>query len=298
MRGIITVGSALYRKSLAIQRLNSFLSPLKFFLRGRISHLKRAIVGKNVEALLVNSKQGLFLIAPEDLGVGGSLIENGAYCEDEIQRICSLANEDSSVLFVGTHIGALAIPVSKRVKQVTAIEANPDTFKLLTKNILLNNCENISAIQIAASDQKGELEFVVSKVNSGGSKRMPVIKASMYFYDKPNIVKVKADRLDNVVFGEFAVIVMDIEGSEYFALKGMGAILSTASHLIVEFLPHHLKNVSNVSVQEFLAPIDPYFDILNVPSKNLKVEKSQFTSVLESMYDRDECDDGIVFSKK
>ena len=39
------------------------------------------------------------------------------------------------------------------------------------------------------------------------------------------------------------------------------------------------------------------FPSLHIPSKKLPVGKSQFQSVLQEMYDLDEGDDGIVFSK-
>jgi FkbM family methyltransferase len=280
-----------------VRKLYRLLLPIVFVCNNNISRLKRLIVGKTVEAFLVNSRQGLFLVHPEDLGVGGSLIRKGSYGENEIDRITSLTNAQSSVLFVGTHIGALAIPIAKKVRTVTAIEANPDTFRLLKLNTMLNNCENINAIQIAASDRKGQFDFLMSKVNSGGSKRMPLVKAYNYFYDKPNIIKVNADRLDVVIPADHDLIVMDIEGSEYFALKGMERLLSKARHLIVEFIPHHLRNVSKVPVDEFLRLLEPHFDTLVIPSKQLAIERSQFLPVLQQMYNLDECDEGMVFSK-
>ncbi|MGH7427267.1 MAG: hypothetical protein ACREJ4_02740, partial [Candidatus Methylomirabilaceae bacterium] len=62
---------------------------------------------------------------------------------------------------------------------------------------------------------------------------------------------------------------MDIEGSEYFALQGMQKILAHARVLVVEFLPHHLKNVSGVTVEQFLSVIPPHFRTLTIPSKGL-----------------------------
>ena len=282
------------RKRSVIARLRLRWDLIRLQLRQRLT---RFVVGSRVEAFLVDTKQGLFLVDPEDMGVGNSLIKTGAYGEDEIQRICSLVDEKSSVLFVGTHVGALAIPVSRHVKRVVGIEANPATFALLEKNIGLNNCANFHAIQLAASDEKGELEFLLNRTNSGGSKRMPRVRAYKYFYDKPHVVKVKADKLDVAAFADYTVIVMDIEGSEYYALRGMPMILSRASHLIMEYLPHHLKNVANVSVGEMLALIEPWFDVLTIPSKGLVICKSQFLSVLEEMYHLYEGDDGLIFSK-
>jgi len=44
----------------------------------------------------------------------------------------------------------------------------------------------------------------------------------------------------------FDLIFVDIEGSEYFAFKGMQKIFKQSKVLITEFVPHHLKNVSSV----------------------------------------------------
>jgi len=170
--------------------------------------------------------------------------------------------------------------------------------RLLKMNLALNGCANVTATQIAASDRKGELEFVMNRANSGGSKRMPLVRDYKYFYDQPGIVKVQADRLDDVLADEeFQLIVMDIEGSEYFALQGMQRLVSGAEHLVVEFLPHHLRNVARVSVREFLGLIQPHFDTLTIPSRDVTVARPQFLRTLEDMYQRDEGDDGLVFSK-
>lgn len=277
--------------------LKRLAQPMSFVVCNRIARIKKLALGKNVQALLVPTVQGQFLIDPEDMGVGGALKRLGGYGLEEIERVSSLTNCESNVLFVGSHIGSLVVPISKKVKRVTAIEANPNTFQLLSWNILLNRCDNVRPIHAAASDRREQIDFVISRTNSGGSKRMPLIKAHKYFYDHPTVIKVNAVRLDDCLSDKFDLVLMDIEGSEYFALKGMERILSNAAHLVVEFLPHHLKNVSGVAVAQFLAPIEPYFDLLAVPSKNLTVDRSQFLSTLERMYDLDESDDGVVFSK-
>ncbi len=280
-----------------MQNLKKSIEPITATSRAWLARARRRFLGKKLRAILLSSQQGLFLVDPEDHNVGGCLLNRGGYGEDEIERISSLTNAESGVLFVGSHIGTLAIPVSKRVKRVTAVEANPDTFQLLTWNVLLNRCGNLTPIQMAASDGEGEIEFVVSCVNPGGSKRMPKVKSHIYFYDRPSTIKVQSCRLDDRIAENFDVVVMDIEGSEYFALKGMPRILSNSRHLIVEFLPHHLRNVAGVTVAEFLAPIESHFDLLRVPSQSLAVERSQFLPTLERMFDRDQGDDSLLFSK-
>jgi hypothetical protein len=65
----------------------------------------------------------------------------------------------------------------------------------------------------------------------------------------------------------------------------------------MEFLPHHLRNISGVTVSELLRSVTPHFATLLVPGKNLIVRQDDFDSVLQKMYDADEGDDGLVFSK-
>jgi hypothetical protein len=90
---------------------------------------------------------------------------------------------------------------------------------------------------------------------------------------------------------------MDIEGSEYFALKGMQTILRDARTLFVEFLPHHLRNVSGVTPEQFLALITPHFQSLFVPGRNLHVGQDAFLGTLQEMFDKNEEEDSLIFSK-
>ncbi|MGH7907262.1 MAG: FkbM family methyltransferase, partial [Candidatus Binataceae bacterium] len=104
--------------------------------------------------------------------------------------------------------------------------------------------------------------------------------------------------LDEYLKGDtFSFVLMDIEGSEYFALKGMQRILQNAQTLFVEFLPHHLRNVAGVSPREFLVPLETHFNTLQIPSKGLQADKAEFLPVLQSMFDRDEGDGGLIFTK-
>jgi hypothetical protein len=47
-------------------------------------------------------------------------------------------------------------------------------------NVYLNGRKNITPLHLAASDKKESITFLLSKVNSGGSKRMPKFKKFMY----------------------------------------------------------------------------------------------------------------------
>jgi FkbM family methyltransferase len=272
--------------------------PAKLFLWEKFTRLKRKMVGNKVEAVLANGRNGLLLVDLEDQNVGRKLSYDGEYGWDEIERLRSYVTPTSNVLFVGSHVGAIVVPIAKSCHSVAAVEANPRTFRLLQLNVLLNDCTNVEAINRAASDKEEELQFLMNRVNPGGSKRMPKVRKYMYFSDSPEVITVKASRLDDVLAGRsFDVIFMDIEGSEYFALGGMPRLLAGAQVLCMEFVPHHLKNVSCVSVAQLLALIEPYFLKLFIPTRNVNLTKDQFQPVLQDMYDKEQVDDGIVFTR-
>jgi hypothetical protein len=119
----------------------------------------------------------------------------------------------------------------------------------------------------------------------------------MYNYDHPGEIVVPGIPLDELFDDRtFDLIIMDIEGSEYFALRGMAKILSKAACLVIEFLPHHLRNVSAVTVDEFLKTL-PAFRLLTIPSLKKTVGREAFSEILTYMYDNDIGDDGIIFSR-
>jgi FkbM family methyltransferase len=260
--------------------------------------LTRTLLGRHAYAVIARTDFGLFAVDPEDHVVGKKLRKTGTYGADERARLTPHITINSRVLVVGAHVGSLAIPLSRLCREVVAVEANPATFDLLTTNIALNAVSNCRAVNVAASDKAEDIAFLQNRVNSGGSKRVPKIKEFMYYFDNPATIAVRGVSLDRALEDTgFQVVVMDIEGSEYFALQGMPGILSRCSLLVVEFLPHHLKNVSGVTVEQFVSVIAPHFSRMTIPSKGLSVGRSEFVQRLQEMYDRDEGDEGIMFEK-
>mgnify|MGYP005723235353 FL=1 len=219
--------------------LKSLFWRVNFFFKYRKSQwIKKRLTGDKSK-LTVETKNGIFVTDPADLEVGAKLRTKGEYGTEEIARLSQLIDNNSSILIVGAHIGALAIPLAKQCLQVIAIEANPNNFELLQTNIKLNNLTNVTAHNIAASAKSETIQFQLNTVNSGGSKRVPVNNHYMYTYDNPKVIDVDAYSLDEYLdHDEFDLVLIDIEGSEYFAMEGMSNILSKAKNLVVEFLPH------------------------------------------------------------
>lgn len=79
-------------------------------------------------------------------------------------------SEGDTVVDVGAHIGYHTIIASELVGKtgrVFAFEPNPISFALLEKNIDVNHCDNVTAVQKAVSDVVGTIELYISPTNTG-----------------------------------------------------------------------------------------------------------------------------------
>ena len=255
--------------------------------------------GPNAKAIYVEAKQGNFLVDPIDNYVAKVLLNDGELCQGEIKLASRFLKKDSHCLLLGAHIGSTVIPLAKLCKELIVFEANPDTFKLLSKNLVLNEIYNVKAYNKAVSDENKPLKFLINKDNSGGSKRFPSIKASGYFYDNPKQIKVDGVVLDKFLEKKsFDLIFVDIEGSEYFAFKGMQKIFKQSKVLIAEFIPHHIKNVASASIDDFWSTLEPHFNYLYIPEEKKFFKNSKdILRQLTYMFHNNQSYPNIVFLK-
>ena len=260
---------------------------------------RKKIVNSRFIGNIYQTSQGLYCINPADQVVSKELVMTGMYSAMELKNIGRLVNSQSDILLLGGHIGALCIPLSKEVRKMVVLEANPESFELLQINIALNHASNITAHNLAANHEFGTLDFVINTVNSGGSKRLPIERSEMYFYDNPEVRKIQAVRLDDFLHGQsFDLVFMDIEGSEYFAMQGMPRLLQHASAVVVEFIPHHLRNVAGISAFQFAACLDGFQTLISSSHKIVGHGKEEIYVILENMMRDDLSDQGLIFHKK
>jgi FkbM family methyltransferase len=162
----------------------------------------------------------------------------------------------------------------------------------------LNDAKNIELIPVAAANEFVKLKFIAGQLNSGGSKIFPKIEHPHYFEAPHEILEVDGAPLDEILADrEFKIIFMDIEGSEFSALCGMRSLLAKAELLFVEFIPHHLEFVAQISPEEFAKVVEGFFDYLFIPKLGGFVESGDFSLVLRRLYDLNISEDQIVFSK-
>ncbi len=140
--------------------------------------------------------------------------------------------ERDNFIDVGAHVGRYSIMAAKRIGslgRVIAIEAHPETFELLNKNIKLNGLANVTTINAVATSEKGKVKLFLPGQDSG----LTVYNTIMINRAKPteNFLEVEANTLDNIL-SEYSMhrvnyLKIDVEGAELEVLKGAVNTLSS-----------------------------------------------------------------------
>jgi FkbM family methyltransferase len=171
--------------------------------------------------------------------------EDLATWEDPIFQLFRPKQGDNFV-DVGAHIGRYSIVAAKRIGnlgQIIAIEAHPETFELLKKNVALNGLRNVTAINTVVSSQKGKAKLYLDGHDSG----FTVYSTIMINRTKTEeFLEVEANTLDNILnennIQRVNWIKIDVEGAELEVLKGAVDTLSSNKDLTLLIEVHGEAN--------------------------------------------------------
>ena len=122
-------------------------------------------------------------------------------------------------LFVdlGAHIGTFSIPAAAAGAEVLAVEASSTNVELLRVSAARNGFSNLRVVHAAAADRTGSVRFHES--GPWGH----VVKGNR---TAPRVRSVRLDELIDVRGTRMALIKLDVEGFEPFAIDGMSRLLS------------------------------------------------------------------------
>ena len=278
---------------------------LKYSFKKLKSFLRKKLLGPYAIGVVYETKNGLIMAPINDFLVGKKFGFKGEYNIAEINTIKEIVKPTDSLYIVGVHWGTLLIPLSKTCKKIIGYEANPKTFYFLETNLLVNEINNVLLFNNAAGDASKKMAFYASTINSGGSKIKPKIDKYIYKYDNPETIEVDMVAIDAHVqdhkLPNADGIIMDIEGAEYFALKGMSNLLKTSRFLYIEYVPHHLENVSGTTNEEFFDLILPHYNTVKFMSDktkvfDIKVDRKGFFNSVDTLMKIGKSDD-LLFVK-
>jgi FkbM family methyltransferase len=144
------------------------------------------------------------------------------YHEGDFTKEIFQSIKKHSVLYdIGANIGTYVLLLSLKNPdmQVLAFEPVDHNYQSLMKNLKMNNIANVEVLKCAVGDRVGEVSF--DKADDGGG--------SLFVSVKNDKLDTKVTTIDHLVFVEGmpppTIVLIDIEGYEYKALKGMSKTL-------------------------------------------------------------------------
>lgn len=171
------------------------------------------------------------------------LLTHGYY-EREVESVLSeLIEKDTTFIDAGANVGYFTILFARRAKEVYAFEPAPAVFERLSRNVALNSLENVRALQLALSKDRGKLKFFESKISPGHDSTV-----KRFEHNKSTVVD--SVSLDQVVDPSVGDVVMkvDVEGSEMDALLGASGLIRSGrvSAIVLEWARGLYPNVANL----------------------------------------------------
>ena len=220
-----------------------FYKIFKFFLKDKI---------------ILKFPQCKFFAYPQKKDLSRWMIRNLKIWDEKIiNLIIEQINDNNSIFIdIGCNYGAYSIPISRIKNNLKVICFDPSRKSLdrLDENINLNNLKNIKYFKLGIGEKKSEVYFdddINNYKNSG----------SFEINNKNFGYKINIDSIDNLVrenkiqIKKNVYIKMDIEGYEFFALKGLVKTINNYNVTIFfEFSKKILENHLNFESEfvEFL----------------------------------------------
>ncbi|MEU7204395.1 FkbM family methyltransferase [Streptomyces sp. NPDC045470] len=160
---------------------------------------------------------------------------------------------------VGANIGYYSLLASRLVGEkgaVVALEASSDFHRVLRKQVALNGCGNVRAVNAAISDREEMLTFILaSSHNMGANSIVP------YAGEAESTFEVAAQPLSEVLSADelarARVIKIDVEGAEGSVVRGLVPLLGQLrpdAELAIEVTPQRMLELGE-SAEELLGAL-------------------------------------------
>ena len=247
------------RKAMAEILASLYLSRLKRFFW-------RAVHFDSLKAPLVvsNHPRENYLAYTSDKVIGKLLYCRGDFDFHKFERAMRILNLETKkeatvskpVLFdIGANIGPIGIPAIKRgyVDKVIAFEPDPDNYRLLRINAILNDVDDrMECYQVGLGAETGKAKLTKSVHNFGDHRiQTPSSTAINTDHDESDSLTIEVRKLDDFLTDATDYILwIDVQGYESHVLSGALAALRNAYPLVLEFVPKDLAE--NGTLDKFL----------------------------------------------
>jgi FkbM family methyltransferase len=217
-------------------------------------------VSPNVLSMTADCGDHLMTFSPHDY-IGRKIYRKGHFQRENVERLLSvlrqrgLVQPDKVLLELGGNIGTqtLYFALSKAFRHIVTVEPDPRNFKLLRTNIDQNDLsERITAINTAAGESEGTLDFFMHRDNHGKSSalRQSARDIQIQVPVKP-VTAMLAEA--GVKPDDIGLVWMDIEGYEPVAARSMLPLLERRVPFYMEFSPVFYGPAGSQAFVDYLA---------------------------------------------
>lgn len=157
-------------------------------------------------------------------------------------------------LDLGANIGAFAISIAKRVKNVYCFEPERENFEIMKVNIKENKIDNVEIfMKVVVDDYKDTTDFYLNKKKNKGAHSILIKRGR----EKINVPCCNINSL--ITNYNINKIKMDIEGYEYFIIKNIDC-WELIDEIILEF---HLNVLKKEKYKEIVEILKTKFDVVD-----------------------------------
>ncbi len=176
-----------------------------------------------------------------------------------------------TALDIGAHIGLYSTCLSRLVGKsgkVYAFEPNTQNFSLLKKNLKVNHCRNVIAVQKAVSNTNGTTALFLSSSSQADHR--------IYQTDQAGSKEiVETIRIDDFLKKQVKIrfIKIDVQGAEFAVLQSMTKLLKKNKDitLFLEYFPRCLSQYGIQPKTYIQLLTDLQFELFDISDKEQKV---------------------------
>ena len=163
-----------------------------------------------------------------------------------------ILKEGDVVLDIGANIGYYVLIESKLVGEqgkVYAIEPVSSNLAQLQQNLKLNNCKNVEVFKLAVGDKNGKAKIYIPEKRNLSTLDKNALEGNLKSVEEIEVITVDSF-LDKKPKPNF--IRMDVEGYEFYIIKGMNKTLKLNIKLFIEIHPHKMTEEQLCEMLEIL----------------------------------------------
>lgn len=217
-------------------------------------------VSPKILSMTADCGDHLMTFSPHDY-IGRKIYRKGHFQRENVERLLAVLQQrgilqpEKVLLELGGNIGTQTVyfALSKAFRHIVTVEPDPRNFKLLRTNIDQNGLsERITAINTAAGESEGSLDFFMHRDNHGKSSAIRQSERDIEI--KVPVKPVTAMLAETGVAPEdIGLIWMDIEGYEPVASRSMQPMLERRVPFYMEFSPVFYGQAGSQAFVDYLA---------------------------------------------